>query len=81
MDGWLCNRLRYCNRTDWKKPDQGGASRKYPVDIFSERASLPGSANQIRLGVPYVMAYVESEKPPVAFRWLSEGGSKGVAGS
>jgi hypothetical protein len=33
--------------TDWKKPDQGGALRKYPVDIFSERASLQGSVKTL----------------------------------
>jgi hypothetical protein len=42
IDGWLRNRLRYCIWTDWKKPEQGGALRKYPVDIFSERARLQG---------------------------------------
>jgi group II intron reverse transcriptase/maturase len=40
LDGWLRNRLRYCIWHDWKKPEQGGALRKCPVDIFSERARL-----------------------------------------
>ncbi len=50
LDSWLRNRLRYCIWHHWKKPEQGGALRKYPVDIFSERARLQGRQKPYSIG-------------------------------
>jgi hypothetical protein len=50
IDSWLRNRLRYCIWHHWKKPEQGGALRKYPVDIFSERARLQGRQKPYSIG-------------------------------
>lgn len=49
-DSWLRNRLRYCIWHHWKKPEQDGALKKCPVDIFSERASTKGCEKPDSIG-------------------------------